>query len=122
LQFVNENKTLYAIWISLSYFFFGGHFSIFPTVTVRIFGNQTGPKVYALIYTGFAFATIIGVVLSKVIIPAWKELGADAYTPIFYALAALTAIAIIILVFFKDTPIERKVTEKSSYRLAEEKD
>jgi len=67
---VHENKWLYLIWIVLSYFFYGGHYSIFPTVSAKIYGPDTGGKVYPIIFLGFALSTIIGVVLAKVIIPA----------------------------------------------------
>ena len=53
----------------MSFFFYGGHFSIFPTVTAKVFGPKTGAKVYSVVFAGFALTTIIGVILSKVIIP-----------------------------------------------------
>ena len=70
------------IWILLSFLFYGGHFSIFPTVTAKLYGVQTGSKVYSIVFTGFACTTIIGVVLSKVIIPMFE--GSGAYHLIFY--------------------------------------
>jgi len=84
LPSIHTNKWLYLIWISLSYFFYGGHYSIFPTVTAKLYGTVTGPKVYPVIFSGFAFSTVIGVVLAKVIIPKYEADGAGAYHPIFY--------------------------------------
>ena len=69
LPLIHTYKWLYLIWISLSYFFYGGHYSIFPTVTAKLYGSVTGPKVYPVIFSGFALSTIIGVVLAKVVIP-----------------------------------------------------
>lgn len=70
------------IWILASYLFYGGHFSIFPTVTAKLYGPQTAGKVYSVVFTAFALTTILGVVLSKVIIPMYKGVG--AYHIIFY--------------------------------------
>jgi len=64
-----NSKGMYLIWILLSYLFYGGHFSIFPTITAKLYGTHTAGKIYTCIYSGFAITTIIGVVLSKVILP-----------------------------------------------------
>jgi len=88
LPTIHSSKGLYMIWIILSYFFYGGHYSIFPTVTARIYGPVTGSKVYPIIFSGFAISTVFGVVLAKVLIPSLEKRYPDdktaAYNPIFY--------------------------------------
>lgn len=86
LPTVHTSKSLYLIWIVLSYFFYGGHYSIFPTVSAKIYGPETGAWVYPILFSGFALSTIIGVILAKVIIPAIqdKDNPTAAYNPIFY--------------------------------------
>jgi len=39
---VREHEALYVIWVSLSFLCEGGHFSMFPTVTAKMFGIQYG--------------------------------------------------------------------------------
>ena len=81
---MNENTILYSIWISLSFFLYGSHYSLFPTVTVNTYGKETGVKLYPLIFSGFALSTIIGVLLAKLIVPILEERGTDSYIPVFY--------------------------------------
>ena len=35
---VKSNGTLYILWVSLAFLCEGGHFSMFPTATVKVFG------------------------------------------------------------------------------------
>jgi len=126
LPLIHANKWLYLIWISLSYFFYGGHYSIFPTVTARLYGAGTGPKVYPVIFSGFAFSTILGVVLAKVIIPAHKEEGAAAYHPIFYALGGMTLVSLVLAIIFVEkaetTQIKPITKGNDYYKLENETD
>lgn len=104
LPFIHTQKWLYLIWISLSYFFYGGHYSIFPTVTAKLYGAVTGPKVYPIIFIGFALSTVIGVILAKVVIPKLSDRGAGAYHPIFYVQGGLTIVSIILAFIFVEQP------------------
>ena len=93
---------LYLIWISCAYFCYGGHYSIFPTVTAKLYGPKTGPKIYPLIFSGFAISTILGVVMAKVIIPKLKHLEERAYNPIFYTQGGMTVAALLLGLTFKE--------------------
>lgn len=120
LPAVHKVKSFYFIWILASFFFYGGHYSILPTVVAKLFGPLTGSKVYAVVFSGFAIGTILGVILSKVIIPKRKHLGAGAYTPIFYAQAGLMAVAFIANFFFKEVPIKKKYGKDNYSALEDE--
>ena len=39
------------------YFVYGANYSIYPTQTVRVFGNKIGPKVYYIVFLGFSLGT-----------------------------------------------------------------
>ena len=54
LELVRGNKTLYMIWICLTIFCEGGHFSLIPTVVPKLFGAQA-PRIYGflLVFNGF---------------------------------------------------------------------
>ena len=73
LPTIHKSKPLYFIWISMSYFLYGGHYSIFPTFSARLYGPDTAAKVYPVTFWGFAISTFIGVVLSKILIPMLKD-------------------------------------------------
>ena len=57
------------IWVMVSYFCLGGHFTIFPTAAGYIFGNELGPKVYAIIFTGFGTTSLMGFFIAKFALP-----------------------------------------------------
>ena len=65
LELVHENKALYLIWICLSFFFYGAYFSIFPAMVGKIYGATTSGKIYPVVFSGFCFTTILGIVLAK---------------------------------------------------------
>jgi len=55
---------LFLLWRSLLHF---------PTVTAKLYGPSTGPKIYPIIFSGFFISTLLGVVLAIVIIPILKD-------------------------------------------------
>ena len=56
-------------------------------------------------FWGFALATFIGVILSKVIIPRLSYLGAGAYHPIFYILGGLTFVSLALTITIDTKPL-----------------
>jgi len=68
----------------MAYFCYGGHYSIFPTVTAKLYGPKTGPKIYPLIFSGFLISTLLGMILAIFIIPMLKDREDAAYHPVFY--------------------------------------
>ena len=50
-----EDQYLYLIAVSLIYFCYGGNYSVYPTHTVRVLGQELGAKVYYIVFTGFSF-------------------------------------------------------------------
>ena len=47
------------IVVPISFFCYGGTFGIFPTQTVRIFGEKLGGNIYWIVFSGFSLAGII---------------------------------------------------------------
>ena len=64
LDFVSESKFCYFIWVSLIFFCKGGQFSIFPTITKKIFGDNVTAQIYGIIYFGFFIGNMISFALS----------------------------------------------------------
>jgi MFS transporter, OFA family, oxalate/formate antiporter len=110
---IHKVKALYLIWVMISFACLGGHFSIFPTVCSKIYGPTMGGKIYAVIFTSFATATLLNWVLSKLTSKHKIE-----YDTLFYILASLAVVALIMAIFFKE---KSKVIRKESKYL-EEKD
>lgn len=54
VSFLIENENLFLVAVSVIYFCYGGNYSIYPTHTVRIFGQQLGGKIYYVVFTGFS--------------------------------------------------------------------
>lgn len=57
ISLIVQNEYLYLVAVSMIYFVYGGNYSIYPTQTVRVFGNSLGPKVYYMVFLGFTVGT-----------------------------------------------------------------
>lgn len=55
---IGETKWLFLIAVALTYFVYGGNYSIYPTHTVRILGNEIGSKIYYLVFIGFSVGNL----------------------------------------------------------------
>ena len=104
---VHTIKPLYLIWVWCSYACLGGHFSIFPTLWAQIYGPLNGGKVYSLLFTGFATATLLNWFLSK---QSGKSISYDV---LFYILASLAVIAFVLAIFLNTTPKVGVINRKS---------
>ena len=49
-------KPLYMIWIWASFFWLGGHYSMFPTETSKLYGVITGSEVYSKFLSTYLFS------------------------------------------------------------------
>lgn len=47
------------IIVPVIYFCYGGTFGIFPTQTVRIFGEKLGGNIYWIVFSGFSISAIL---------------------------------------------------------------
>lgn len=108
---VHKIKPLFLIWVGLSFTTLGGQFSIFPTVCAKIYGPTIGGKVFSILFSGFATATLLNWILSK-----QTSRGNIRYEVLFYILASLGVVAFIMMVFFNEkskvhqleTPVKTK--------------
>lgn len=57
LPYIVEVKPLFLIAVACIYFNYGGNYSIYPTHTFRVLGNQVGAKIYYLVFIGFSLGT-----------------------------------------------------------------
>ena len=101
---VHKVKALFFIWVCCSFTCLGGHFSIFPTLSAKIYGPASGSKVYTVSFTAFAMGTIINFILTK-----QSGKGNIDYEVLFYILASLAILSLISAIFLN---INKKVIKK----------
>ncbi|CAI2367819.1 unnamed protein product [Moneuplotes crassus] len=112
---VHKVKFLYLIWVLISFSTLGGHFSMIPTLCAKIFGPNTGGKIFGFIFTGFGSATLIGWFLTKAV-----SHDKISYDSLFYILGFMAGIALVMVFFLKDNTIVQKISSNS--RLSHEKE
>ena len=49
-------KSLFFLYIILTYFTYGGWFAKLPALVARIFGKKIGTTIYGITFAGFAIA------------------------------------------------------------------
>jgi hypothetical protein len=96
IYFAINYKSLYIVWVCLSYFCLGGHFSVFPTACVNIFGMKIGPKVYTILFTAIGITSIFGFLTSKYLL---SHIGYEIF---FMSSCLMTLLSLVILIFFFD--------------------
>jgi MFS transporter, OFA family, oxalate/formate antiporter len=52
-----QNDYCFLVAVSVIYFCYGGNYAVYPTQTMRVFGQELGGKVYYLVFSGFSFGT-----------------------------------------------------------------
>ena len=98
LNLIADTKALYLIWIFISLGCEGGHFALFPPLTMKIFGTKTGTVLYGFIYFAFFFANG----LQFLIVFFYKE--SLTYTNILWIYVGITAVGILLAAVFKPRP------------------
>lgn len=101
LYFVASSEILFFGWIALTYFTLGGYFSIFPTLSGKVFGMKVGPKIYPLVFTGFAITTVAGSMVAKFLL---ADIG---YKNMFFISSAVTFISFVLLILFREKTLWR---------------
>ena len=91
LYFAASSEHLYIVWIALSFFCLGGHFSVFPTACVTYFGLDKGPQVYAVLFTAIGSTSMIGFLIGKYL------LDMIGYAFFFSLATAMSIISLLIL-------------------------
>lgn len=77
------------------FFTLAGNFALFPPVVQRMFGPQAGTVIYGLVYSAFAFASVVGGVLTKMLV---RSLG---WERVFQTMAAMSLFATALVTMVK---------------------
>lgn len=59
LIIVIKDPYVYAVLVILIYFSYGANFGLYPTQTVRIYGDSDGSRIYPIAFTAFSIASVI---------------------------------------------------------------
>lgn len=100
---VKDNNFLYPLWISLSFLCEGGHFSMFPTVTAKIFGIQFGGQIFTMMFFFISLSSTSGFLLANYV----KQID---HQTMFYIAGGLTLLNIILLFFLEESEMVSKAT------------
>lgn len=88
---------IYAIVVFLSFATLGGHFSMFPTVTVKIFGIINGGQIFTFIFFAIPLSTLTMLCITQVV---------SNVSSVFQISSLFTVVNIISLMIFNESPIE----------------
>lgn len=66
----------------------GGHFALFPTVTMKVFGLHAGHKIYGFLFYSFGIASVAGIFYVRVLLPA------TGYTVIMWIFFAMSLVSL----------------------------
>lgn len=62
---VTVSPVVYALVIFFGFVCLGAHFVMFPGVVLKVFGMRAGGQLYSILYTAYALASILGLVVYK---------------------------------------------------------
>jgi hypothetical protein len=91
---VVANKVLFLIWVSLTYFCEGGHFTLAPAIYKKLFGDE-GSRIFGW---GFAFIGIASLIKIIMLELFFTKIGFEGFL-IIYGIFNVMALVILILVF-----------------------
>jgi predicted MFS family arabinose efflux permease len=78
---------MFALTTCSLFFTLGGSFALIPPAVQRIFGSEAGTVIYGLIYSAFAIASVVGGILTKILV---RSLG---WEKVFQTMAAMSLFA-----------------------------
>ena len=95
ISFTNSNKLVYFIFVCLSLFCEGGHFTLVPAVTRTIFGKKAS-DVYGILLIYVGVSNVVSSILVNLLL---KKLG---YQFFYFLGCGFTIISLILLFFFEE--------------------
>ena len=98
IMFAASRVETYSILVTLAYFCYGGSFAIFPTQTVRVFGEENGSKIFFLVFIGASLASILQFSLHYFIVEQFEN-HIDGYFYCFLVFAGVQACGLLMSIF-----------------------
>lgn len=106
IYYVRTNGTLYIIWVSIAFLCEGGHFSMFPTAAVKLFGIQNGGYIFTIMFFFIPASSIAGFLVI--------QFGKNhiSFETVYWIAGVLTAINIVLLYLFDDSEMISRATQE----------
>ena len=111
--YVRKDGTLYIIWVSIAFLCEGGHFSMFPTAAVKLFGIQNGGFLFTIMFFFIPLSSIIGFLII--------QFGQDyiSFEAVYQIAAGLSGLNLVLLYFFNENEIISRATKKYNEKMME---
>ena len=94
-----NSRACYMICVWLAIWIQGGHFTILPTICVKLY-EERGSQVFTILFSSFGCASMTGVLIVLVLLDS-----VITYLSVFIFWTALTCVSLFLLVlFFKEEP------------------
>lgn len=113
------NAGLYTFLVCLVFTCEGGHFSMYPTLSAKVFGIQYGGQIMTILFLIIpvsTWASFAAQQIQKKFFAKDKSDLTNGYHVIFYIAAALTAINLLLLFFLDDQEMLSKSTKDKIMR------
>ena len=95
----SQSRASYMICVWLTIWIQGGHFTILPTICVKLY-EERGSQVFTMLFSSFGCASMTGILIVLVLLDK-----VISYLSVFIICAALTFVSLVLLVaFFKEEP------------------
>ena len=62
---VTVSPWVYMMVVFMAFACLGAHFVMFPGVILKVYGMKAGGQLYSILYTAYALASILGLVVFK---------------------------------------------------------
>lgn len=114
IYFLRKNTAFYSIWVCMSFFCQGTHFSCFPSGVNAIFGLSLGGLVFSFLVFAVSLSSFAGFLIVNFG-------GSNIPTLAVYIIAAVcAACALLLLIKFDETPfkVERGSQKQKQETLA----
>lgn len=63
IYYVRKDPVLYVIWVALAFLCEGGHFSMYPTACVKLFGIQEGGQIFTVMFLITPLSSLLGLLI-----------------------------------------------------------
>ena len=100
IYYVKTDSVLYTLWVAVSFLCEGAHFSQFPAITSKIFGQQNGGEIFTIIFLVIPASSALSYLMNV--------FGKESIHPatIFWISSIFSLANIVLLYFLDERPIK----------------
>ena len=102
------NLVIGCVYLSLALAGIGMHVTVFPTLTMKVFGTWTGTKIYPLVWICYATAHMVAHLLYRFI---------HETRPLFFVAGSIGVVGLLISLIFNESPSWKRIRPPSDREL-----